>query len=247
VVVDYAHKRGRHGWADRDPRGLRSRGGQIWLAFCAAGDRQDDILHALGYRRRAEPTTFVVAELPRYLRGRDPEDVVARLRAGAEDAGATDVPALPDEVEALTFMIGRSEPHDVIGLTALGQRSEVFALLERRGAVRADPTTVRRLVERGASLRLASGRGRGRRARTTGFELLPHLGSVIHTEQHQIAGAAPVQGSARGRHLIRHDLRASRAGAARLSRAHTFEDDRGHLAPFATACVHVLLMITSSK
>jgi hypothetical protein len=72
---------------------------------------------------------------------------VARLRAGAEDAGATDVPALPDEVEALTFMIDRSEPHDVIGLTALGQRSEIFNLLERRRAVRADPATVRRLVE----------------------------------------------------------------------------------------------------
>ena len=89
----------------------------------------------------------VVAELPGYLRGRDPDDVVARLRAGAEDAGATDVPAFPDEVDALTFMIDSSDPRDVIGLTALGQRSEVFDLLERRGAVRAEPTTVRRLVE----------------------------------------------------------------------------------------------------
>jgi hypothetical protein len=89
-----------------------------------------------------------VAELPSYLRGRDPDDVVARLRAGAEDAGATDVPALPDEVQALAFMIDRSEPHDVIGLTALGQRPEVFDLLQRRGAVHADPAMVRRLVER---------------------------------------------------------------------------------------------------
>jgi hypothetical protein len=45
-------------------------------------------------------------------------------------------------------MIDHSGPHDVIGLTALGQRPEVFDLLQRRGAVHADPTTVRRLVER---------------------------------------------------------------------------------------------------
>jgi len=45
-------------------------------------------------------------------------------------------------------MIDTSNARDVIGLTALGQRSEVFDLLERRGAVRADPITVRGLVER---------------------------------------------------------------------------------------------------
>jgi UDP-N-acetylmuramyl tripeptide synthase len=147
VVVDYAHNEAGMVGLTEILTGLRSRGGQIWLAFCAAGDRQDDILHALGYRAARGADHVVVAELPGYLRGRDPDDIVARLRAGAEDAGATDVPAFPDEVDALTFMIDTSNPRDVIGLTALGQRSEVFDLLERRGAVRADPTTVRRLVE----------------------------------------------------------------------------------------------------
>jgi cyanophycin synthetase len=148
VVVDYAHNEAGMVGLTEILAGLRSRGGQIWLAFCAAGDRQDDILHALGYRAARGADHVVVAELRGYLRGRDPDDVVARLRAGAEDAGATDVPAFPDEVDALTFMIDASNPPDVIGLTALGQRSEVFDLLERRGAIRADPTTVRRLVER---------------------------------------------------------------------------------------------------
>ena len=148
VVVDYAHNEAGMVGLTEILTGLRSRGGQIWLAFCAAGDRQDDILHALGYRAARGADHVVVAELPGYLRGRDPDDVVARLRAGAEDAGAMDVPAFPDEVDALTFMIDSSNPRDVIGVTALGQRSEIFDLLERRGAVRADPTTVRRLVER---------------------------------------------------------------------------------------------------
>jgi cyanophycin synthetase len=148
VVIDYAHNEAGMVGLTEILAGFRPRGAEIWLALCAAGDRQNDILHALGYRARRGADHVVVAELPHYLRGRDPDDVVARLRAGAEDAGATDVPALPDEVQALTFMIDRSGPHDVIGLTALGQRPEVFDLLQRRGAVHADPTTVRRLVER---------------------------------------------------------------------------------------------------
>jgi cyanophycin synthetase len=147
VVVDYAHNEAGMVGLTEILAGLRARGGQIWLAFCAAGDRQDDILHALGYRAARGADHVVVAELLGYLRGRDPDDIVARLRAGAEDAGATDIPAFRDEVDALTFMIDTSNPRDVIGLTALGQRPEVFDLLERRGAVRADPTTVRRLVE----------------------------------------------------------------------------------------------------
>jgi cyanophycin synthetase len=148
VVIDYAHNEAGMVGLTEILAGLRPRGAGIWLALCAAGDRQNDILHALGYRAARGADHVVVAELPSYLRGRDPDDVVARLRAGAEDAGATDVPAFPDEVQALTFMIDRSEPHDVIGLTALGQRPEVFDLLRRRGAVHADPATVRRLVER---------------------------------------------------------------------------------------------------
>jgi cyanophycin synthetase len=148
VVIDYAHNEAGMVGLTEILAGLRPPGAEIWLAFCVAGDRQDDILHALGYRAARGADHVVVAELPGYLRGRDPADVVARLRAGAQDAGAMDVPALPNEVEALRSMLDRSKPHDVIGLTALGQRPEVFDVLERRGAVRAHPTTVRGLVER---------------------------------------------------------------------------------------------------
>jgi len=148
VVVDYAHNEAGMMGLTEILAGLRPRGAEIWLAFCSAGDRQNDILHALGYRAARGADHPIVVELRDYLRGRDPDDIVARLRAGALDAGATDIPAMPDEVEALTYMINRSGPLDVIGLTALGQRPEIFALLERLGAFRADPATVRRLVER---------------------------------------------------------------------------------------------------
>jgi cyanophycin synthetase len=148
VVIDYAHNEAGMIGLTEILAGLRRRNASIWLAFCTAGDRQDDVLHALGYRAARGADYVLVAELPHYLRGRDRQELVDRLRAGALDAGATDVPALPNEVEALRYMLERSEPQDVIGITALGQRPEIFELLASRGAVLADASTVRGLVAR---------------------------------------------------------------------------------------------------
>jgi hypothetical protein len=106
------------------------------------------VLHALGYRAARGADHVVATGLPNYLRGRDPDELVERLRAGAFDGGATDVPTAQDELHALELMLERSRPADVVGLTALGQRPEVFARLDELGAEVADPATVRRLVRR---------------------------------------------------------------------------------------------------
>jgi hypothetical protein len=58
-------------------------------------------------------------------------------------------------------MLRSSRPGDVIGITALAQRPEIFALLEGRGGVRADPATVRKLVRAARRpVRATSGRRR---------------------------------------------------------------------------------------
>jgi cyanophycin synthetase len=148
VVVDYAHNEAGMIGLTQILGGLRPRGARIWLAFCAAGDRQDDVLHALGYSAARGADRVVVTGLPHYLRGRDAADLAGRLRAGAEDGGAIDVAEAPDELGALALMLERSGPSDVIGLTALGQRPEVFERLAEIGAVLADPETIRSLVRR---------------------------------------------------------------------------------------------------
>jgi cyanophycin synthetase len=149
VVIDYAHNEaGIEGLAEI-ASGLRPPGAETWIAFGTAGDRDNAILHGLGYRAARGADRVCVAELRRYLRGRDPEDLVTRLRAGAIDGGATDVPAMPDEIAALRFMLERSGPRDVLAITVLAQRPEMFALLEGElGASRAGPETVRTLVRR---------------------------------------------------------------------------------------------------
>jgi hypothetical protein len=56
---------------------------------------------------------------------------------------------MPDEIAALRHLLERSGPDDVLAITVLAQRPEMFALLDGElEARRADPATVRRLVRR---------------------------------------------------------------------------------------------------
>jgi cyanophycin synthetase len=148
VVADYAHNEAGMLGLLEICRGLLRPGGEVWLAFCTAGDRTDEILHGLGYVAARGADHVAIAELLHYLRGRDRQDLVERLRAGAYDGGAADVPVFEDEMHALRWMLDTSRPGDVVALTALIQRDEVFPYLERRGATRVGPRRVRELVRR---------------------------------------------------------------------------------------------------
>jgi hypothetical protein len=92
-----------------------------------------------------------VVELHRYLRGKDPREVVDRLRAGAIDGGAGEVPNFPDELTGLRWMLERSRSGDVVAITALAQRQEIFEMLTDRGADRVGPERCRELVLRARS------------------------------------------------------------------------------------------------
>ena len=148
LVVDYAHNEAGMVGLVEICRSLLPARGEVWLTFGAAGDRTNEILHALGYRAARGAEHVAVAELLHYLRGRDRRDLVERLRAGAVDGGATDVPAFEDELSALEWMLERSRPGDVIAVTALTQRAEIFDTLARRGATRVGAARIRQLVRR---------------------------------------------------------------------------------------------------
>jgi len=155
VVVDYAHnEEGMRGLTEI-LQGLREPGREIWLAIGTAGDRNDAILRAFSRQAALGSDHLAIAELVHYLRGRTREDIVERLRAGAHEAGEEDVPVHQDELAALRAMWSASSPSDVIGVTALSMRTEVFRWLSRRSARRLSPADVKRLVRR-ASRRPAS-------------------------------------------------------------------------------------------
>jgi cyanophycin synthetase len=148
VVIDYAHNEAGMRGRVEICKGLRAPGAAVWIAFGSAGDRSDEIMNAVGYEAARGADRVAVVELPRYLRGRDPQEVVDRLRAGAVGGGAADVPDFPDEVAGLRWMLERAREADVVAITALGQRSELFELLRGPGVTPVGPARCRQLVRR---------------------------------------------------------------------------------------------------
>ena len=57
------------------------------------------------------------------------------------------MPAYDDELVALQAMVANAKAGDVVGVTALGMRAEIFAWLEAGGGERLGPTEVRRIVK----------------------------------------------------------------------------------------------------
>jgi cyanophycin synthetase len=148
VVVDYAHNEAGMNGLTELSRGLRPAGSEVWIAFGTAGDRTDRILHNFAVAAARGADHVAIAEQARYLRGRDRHELIARLRAGAHDGGATNVPVHPDELHAFDAMLEASRPGDVLAITALAQREELFALMKDRRAERMTPGKVRALVKR---------------------------------------------------------------------------------------------------
>ena len=56
------------------------------------------------------------------------------------------MPVFGDEMHALDWMLEQSEPGDVVAVTALIQRNEIFELMRERDAARVGPERVRELA-----------------------------------------------------------------------------------------------------
>lgn len=136
VVVDFAH----NVHAVRAMAGLaRSLGGErTCVLFSQAGDRPDDALDDLaGAVHATGPDHYVVAEVTKYLRGREPMEVPRRLAAALHARGVpeTAVEEAEDAVVGTELALQWARPGDVLLLLTLQHRAEVDALLRDRGAV----------------------------------------------------------------------------------------------------------------
>jgi cyanophycin synthetase len=158
VVIDYAHNEAGMIGLTEVLDGLRRKGRDVWLAICTAGDRTDRILHAFAFRAAVGSDHLAIAELARYLRGRTREDIIERLREGAREAGVDDVLTYDDELVALRTMMGSAKAGDVVGVTALGMRPEIFAWLDDNGGERLRPPDVRRIVKQARTSKTRAGR-----------------------------------------------------------------------------------------
>jgi len=175
VIVDFAHNEaGLEALldvADGIAAGGAARTWPVTIIVGTAGDRPDDTIRGIGRIAARRAQRVVIKETPSYLRGRDPRELIALLRAGiAEGAaevaaagrpGAIDPAAVPlhgTEVAALRAELtlaagpdgdGRPGRPAVIALMCHAERDDVFRLLADLGARPVDtPTDLRSIVPR---------------------------------------------------------------------------------------------------
>ncbi|MGH2428298.1 MAG: Mur ligase family protein [Candidatus Limnocylindria bacterium] len=133
VLIDFAHN-------EAGLRGLlevcRALAGprKIRLGYGTAGDRTDEILHALGVLAGSGADDLVIAEKRHYLRGRDLEEMNALLRAGAVEGGYRgEIPACATELASLQALLERARRGDVVAIMAHSERGEILAWLAAEG------------------------------------------------------------------------------------------------------------------
>ena len=145
AIIDFAHNEaGLQGLIDVARAIARRRA--VRLAVGTAGDRTDEILHALGVLAGGADD-LVIAEKPHYLRGRTLEEMNALLRSGARDGGYTgEIEAIPNEITALQTVLGRARRGDVCAVMTHVERAEIFEWLAAQGFRPVGPDRLRTLV-----------------------------------------------------------------------------------------------------
>jgi cyanophycin synthetase len=111
-----------------------------------AGDRSDELIRSLGELAARGADRVVIGEKHRYLRGRDPAELIRLLREGAATVGVGDVPAHPGELAGLEALADESGPGDVLALMAPAERDGILAWLDTQGATLLDPDQLRARV-----------------------------------------------------------------------------------------------------
>lgn len=124
----------------------RRRRGQVRLALGTAGDRTDEILHALGALAGRGADDVVIGEKRHYLRGRDLEQMNDLFRGGVAEGGYRgEVEAHPTELAALQALLARSRRGDVAAVMSHAERTEIFEWLESAGFAPVSPDRLREL------------------------------------------------------------------------------------------------------
>ena len=129
VILDLAHNEDGLRALLHVADGLRSEGAQLHTILGTAGDRTDEVLVSLGEIAARASNTVVIAEKKRYLRGRDPAEMVRLLLDGLAAGGMGGAPVYPDEMSALKAAVGGARRGDVVAFMCHVQRVEADAWL----------------------------------------------------------------------------------------------------------------------
>ncbi len=133
VIVDFAHNEaGLESLLDfagtlKQPRG------RVIAIIGTAGDRTDEALRGIGRIAAMRSDLVIVKGTEKYLRGRDPQELMSLYLEGLRAGGKAPVAIEPMELPALLRALGVAQPGDVIAIMAHEQIEEIVAHLRRIG------------------------------------------------------------------------------------------------------------------
>ena len=146
VVIDLAHNEAGLEALLEIMNGIRPPGRRLLLGVGSAGDRGDDVFVRIGELAALGADVVEIAHKPGYLRGRTTAELAALIRTGAAHAGVSDVPEHPDELAALTALVGQARDGDVVAMMTHSEREKVDAWLIAHGATRDSPDVIKAKV-----------------------------------------------------------------------------------------------------
>lgn len=129
VILDLAHNEEGLQALLHVAAGLRAEGAQIHTILGTAGDRTDEVLVSLGEIAARGSDTVLIAQKRRYLRGRDPGEMVRLLLDGLARGGRGGAPVYEDEMSALVAAVNGARPGDVVAFMCHAQRDVADAWL----------------------------------------------------------------------------------------------------------------------
>jgi cyanophycin synthetase len=143
VVIDLAHNEAGLEALLEIMNGVRRPGARLLLALGAVGDRQDEVVSALGEMGARDADVVVVAHKAGYLRGRTTEQLDEVFRQGAARVGVGELTSYPTEVAGLEALVGQAGAGDVVALMCHEDREGVYAWLAEHGFTADTPETLR--------------------------------------------------------------------------------------------------------
>jgi cyanophycin synthetase len=148
VVLDLAHNEAGLEALIEIMRGLRAPRARLLLGLGAVGDRQDELIEALGELAGRDADVVAIGHKEHYLRGRTTDELDGLLRCGLVRVGMRRVSSYPTELAALQALAAEARPGDVVGLMCHAERQQVYDWLSAEGATSDSPDDLRAKVDR---------------------------------------------------------------------------------------------------
>ena len=134
VIIDFAHNA--HSMQAIIEMAAQTSAKNKHVMFSHGGDRSNqEILEVANIVKKLQPTTYVLAEIDRYLRGRAPNEISELVQAHllSQEVPADNIIISPDPLAGCKHIMKRAQAGDLVLLFVLADREQVQTFISKLG------------------------------------------------------------------------------------------------------------------